>query len=115
MYGAAFEQPLVAEVDRHEHERTARLAQVAAHGHRQHARARLQQPARAAAAALDEILDRMTTRHHEPDVLHEHRGVERVSGKRAPQEERAAAAQERAEQRHVQVDACAMCGTACPL
>src|ERR1035438_4319601 len=56
--GSALDDPLVAEIHGYEYDRPQRIAQVAAQRHRQHARARRKQPPRAAAATLDEILER---------------------------------------------------------
>ena len=109
---AAFDQLLVADVDRLEHHRPARLAQEAAHGHRQHAGARLQQPAGAAAPALDEVLDRHAAREELRHVLGEHGRVQRVGAEAAPQEEGAAAAQDRAHHRQVEVHARRRCAAA---
>src|SRR5208283_4027213 len=53
--GSALDDAFIAEIYGHEHHGTPRLAQVAAHGHRQHSRARRQQSAGAAAAAFNEV------------------------------------------------------------
>ena len=55
--GVAFDDALVAEVHRQEHDGPRRIAQEAAHRHGEHAGLRLQQPPGAAAAAFDEVLD----------------------------------------------------------
>ena len=101
--GPALDDALVAEVHRHEHHSAFRVAQVAAHGHRQHAGARRQQAAGAAAAALDEVFERMAARHHEAEILGEHGGIERIPLEAAPQEERPALAQEMPDHRQIEV------------
>ena len=65
----------------------------------------LHQAPRAAAAAFDEVLDRVAARHDRAEVAREHGRVRRVAAEAATQEERAATAQQRADHRHVEVDA----------
>ena len=103
--GLAFQQPVVAEIGRHVGDRAARIAQEAAHRHAEHAGARAQQPAGAAAAALDEELDRVAAVHHHVHVLHEHDRVQPRAAEAAADEERAALAQQPADHRQVQVHA----------
>src|SRR5690606_23478301 len=54
----AFHQLFVADVDRLKHYRAARLAQEAAHGHREHSTARAEQAAGARTSTFDEIFER---------------------------------------------------------
>ena len=63
------------------------------------------QAAAAAAAALDEIFERMAAGHHETQVLGEHHGVQRISLEAAPQEKGAPLAQETPDHRHVEIHA----------
>ena len=103
--GAAFDHLFIADVDRHEGDRLARVAQEAAHRHRQHAGARLQHAAAAAAPAFHEILDGEALGGDAVQVFVEHRRVERVVAEAAAHEEGAATAQDGAHHRQVQVDA----------
>ena len=81
---SALDDPLVAEVHRHEYHRAPRIADEAAHRHRQHAGARRQQAAGAAATALHEVFERMPARHHESQIIHEDRGVQRIALEGSP-------------------------------
>ena len=101
----ALDQLLVADVDRLEHHRPARRAQEGLERHHDHAALGRQQPAGARAAAFDEIFERKTFRHQLRHVFAQHRGVQRIALDRAADEERAAAAKDRAQHRHVEVDA----------
>ena len=102
--GFAFDQAFVPEVHRQKHDRAARIAQVAAQRHRQHAGFRRKQSAGATASTFDEVLDGMTARHDQPQILHEHHGVERIALEAAPHEERATSTQQPTDDRHVQID-----------
>ena len=101
----AFDQLLVADVDRLEQHRPRGLAQERAHRHRDHAALRRQQAARARAPAFDEVLERVAARDQLRHVFGEHRRIQRVAAEAAAQEERAAAAQHRPDHRQVEVDA----------
>jgi hypothetical protein len=103
--GRGLDDALVPEVHGQKDDRPRGIAQVAAHGHGQHAGLRLQQAPGTAAAALDEVFDRMAARHDRREIAHEDHGVERVAAKRAADEERSAHPQEAPEHRHVEVDA----------
>ena len=103
--GAAFDHFFVADIDRHEGDRFARVAQEAAHRHRQHAGTRLQHAAAAAAAAFHEILNGEALGGDAVQVFVEHRRVQRVVAEAAAHEESAAPAQDGAHHRQVQVDA----------
>ena len=102
--GARLDDAFVAEVHRHEHDRPRRVAHVAAHRHREHADPRAEQAPGAAAAALDEVFDRMAAREDRAEVAREDRGVRGVAAEAAAEEKRAATAQERADDGHVEVD-----------
>ena len=102
---AAFHQLFIADVDRLEQHRLARLAQERAQRHRDHAALGLQQAPGARAAAFDEVLDRVTAGDQLRHVFAEHRRVQRVAADRTADEERTALAQQRADHRQVQVDA----------
>src|SRR5690606_12345101 len=103
--GAAFQYALVADVHRHEDDRQAVRAQVAAQGDGQHAGLRLQSAPGARAAAFDEILDREAAAEQGMQVFVEHRGVQRIALECAAHEEGATTAQQAAYHRHIQVDA----------
>ncbi len=101
----AFDHALVAEVHRQKRHRPLRMAQEAAHRHRDHPGLRLQQATGAAATTLDEVLDGMPAPHDGGEIVREDDGVERVALEAAPNEERAALAQESSDERQIQVDA----------
>ena len=103
--GPALHDAFIAEVNRHEFHRPFRIAQVAAQRHRQHTSARREQPSGSATPALDEVLERMTARHHEAEVLGEHHRIERIALEAAAQEEGATLAQKSPDQRHVEIRA----------
>src|SRR6185437_7661344 len=103
--GGAFENALVAEIHGQEDHRPGRIAEEAAHRHGEHPGLRLQQPARAAAAAFDEILDGVAARHDGGQVFHEDDGVEAVAAEFAADEEGAAHAQQPADDGEIEVDA----------
>ena len=103
--GAALDHFLVADINRYEGDRLARVAQEAAHRHRQHAGARLQHAPAAAAPALHEILNGEALGGDAVQVFVEHRRVQRVVAEAAAHEEGAATAQNGAHHRQVQVDA----------
>jgi hypothetical protein len=81
------------------------LADEAVHGHAEDAGLRRQHSSAAAASAFDEVLDREAARQHQVQVFVEHRGVERFALEAAAQEKGAATAQQRADQRQVEVGA----------
>ncbi len=99
----ALDQFFVADIDRLEHHRPPRRAQEGAHGHRDHAALGRHQPPGARTAALDEILQRESFADQLGDVFGKHGGVQRVAADAAAQEERAAPAQHRADDRQVEV------------
>ena len=101
----ALDQLLVADIDRLEHHRAPRRAQEGLERHHDHAALGRQQPARARTAAFDEVLQRKSFRYQLGHVFAQHRGVQRVALDRAADEEGAAAAQDRAQHRHVEVHA----------
>jgi hypothetical protein len=103
--GLLLEQSLVAEVHGDEHDRPARVLQETADRHLQHAGLRREQAPGAAAAALDEVLDRVAALHQHLQVGGEHLWIERIALERAAQEERAALPQEPPDHRQVQVHA----------
>ena len=103
--GAAFEHSLVADVHRHEEDRQARGAQIAAQGDGEHAGLGLQHASGTRATALDEVFHRKSTAEQGVQVLVEHRGIERVALERTAHEEGAATTQQAADHRHVEVDA----------
>ena len=72
-------------------------------GHLQQARARWQQPPGARTTALHEVLHRMAAAEDLVEVFGEHGGVYAVAAKAPPHEERPAATQQPADERHVQV------------
>ena len=98
-----FDQLFVADVDGHDGDGTPHAAPVAANGHAQHAGARMEQASGPGTSALDEVLHRVSAPEHLVEVLGEHRRVERVIGETAAHEEGAAAAEQRPDDRHVQV------------
>lgn len=102
--GAAFQHALVADVDRHEDDRPARVTEEAAQGDGEHAGAWVEHAPGARTAALDEVLGGEAAGEQGVQVLVEHRGVELVALEAAAHEEGPAAAQDRADHRHVQVD-----------
>ena len=97
---------LVAEVHGHEQQRPRMLAHEALDGHAEEAALRRERPAAAAAAALDEVRDREALGEHRVQVFAEHRGVQRLALEAPAQEEGAAAPQERAHERKIEVGAC---------
>ncbi len=102
--GRSLDDALVAEIHRHEHHRSHRVTQEAAHRHRQHAGLGLEQPAGTAAPPLDEILDGMTAGHDGREVLHEHDGVQGIAPEPAADEKGPAHAQKPADDRQVEID-----------
>ncbi len=102
---AAFHQLFIADVDRLEQHRLARLAQEGAQRHRDHAALGLQQAPGARAATFDEVLDRVTAGDQLRHVFAEHCRVQRVATDRAADEERTALAQQRADHRQIEIDA----------
>ena len=102
--GAAFQHPFVADIHRHEDDRQAVAAQEAAQGDGQHAGFRLQHASGARAPALDEILHREALAEQAVQVFVEHRGVQRVALEGAAHKEGAAATQQAADHRHIEVD-----------
>ena len=100
---ARFHQLFVAEIDRHEGERSRQAAPVRVESHLQHPGTRRQQPPGAGASAFDEVLHRVAAPEHLVDVLRKHRRVDAVAAKAPAHEERAAATQQAAHDRHVQV------------
>src|SRR5262249_2455773 len=84
--------------------RAGGIAQETPDSHGEHARFRLQQPARTTAASLDEIFDGVTARHDGGEVLHEDDGVQGVATKTAAYDKRPALAQEAADEREIEVD-----------
>src|SRR5262249_36511181 len=101
----ALDEALVAEVDGHEHHRAHGIGEEAAHGHQQHASLWLQQTPGAAAAALDEVLDRVPPAHDRGQVFHEDDRIQLVAGEATANEEGTALAQETADHRQIEVDA----------
>ena len=102
---AALEQLFVAEIHRHQQQRPRMLAHEALDGHAEQAALRRERAPAAAAAALDEVRDRKALGQHRVQVLAEHRGVQRLALEAPAQEERAAAPQQRAHDRKIQVGA----------
>ncbi len=100
--GIAFHDALVADIDRLEHDRPLRFAQEAAQRHRQQSAARRERAPGARAAAFDEVFDRYPAREQLAHVFAEHGRIQRIV-EAAAHEERAAAAQERAEDRQIEV------------
>ncbi len=94
----------VTEVDRHEDNRPLRVLHKRIDGHGEHAAFRLQQPPRAAAAALDEVFDRIAACEQLVQVSVEYRRVQAVAAEAPPQEKRAAAPQDAADDGQVQID-----------
>ena len=103
--GRPFHDALVADIDRHEDERPVVAADEARDGHAEDAGLGRQRASGAAAPALDEVLDRKAARQHQMQILVEDCGVERLPLETATQEEGTAAAQDGAEDRHVEVGA----------
>ena len=102
--GVALDDALVAEIDGQEHDRPLRVAQIAAHRHRQHAGLRLQETPRARAPTFDEIFDRMAATHDRTEIFHQHDGIQRIAGKTSANEERPALAQQATDDGHVEID-----------
>ena len=100
---ARFDELLVAEVDGHEGDGPRQAATVRVQGHLQQAGARWQQPPGARTTALHEVLHRMAAAEDLVEVFGEHGGVHAVAAKAPPHEERPAATQQPADERHVQV------------
>jgi hypothetical protein len=102
---ASLHHLLVADVHRQEDQRPHVLADEAAHRHAEDAGLGRQHPAAAAAPAFDEVLEREAARQHQVQVFVENRRVERLALEAAAQEEGAATAQQRTDQRQVEVGA----------
>src|SRR5690606_4180757 len=101
----AFYELLVAERNRHKHNRAPRCVEIGVDSHCQHAALCRQQPASAASPTFHEILDGVATGQYLVQVRVENRGVEPVPPEAPPQEKGSAPPQDRTDYRHVQVDA----------
>ena len=75
------------------------------HGHDQHAAPGRQQPAGAAAGALDEVLDGIAALQDLVEIGVEHGRIQSVALEAASQEERTATPQYPADDRQIEVDA----------
>ncbi|SVK50300.1 Uncharacterised protein [Acinetobacter baumannii] len=96
---------LVADVDRHQRDRTGAAAQHRLDGHRQGAGFRFQQTPGAGTAAFHEVFHRVTAGEQLAEVFAEHRRVKLVALEGAADEERAQATEDRAGRPEVEVDA----------
>ena len=102
--GADLHHMLVTDIDRYQRDRARAAAQHRLDGHRQGTGFRIEQTPGARAAALNEILYRITTAEQLAQVFTEHRRVELVAFKGTANKEGAKAAENRTGGPEVEVD-----------
>ena len=105
MVGVHLHHVLVAQIDRHQSDRSVQPAHHRLQGHRQHAGLGWQQATGTGAATLGEELHRVTLGKQQVEVFTKYRAVERVALEGAANEEGAAVAENRARRPEVEVDA----------
>ena len=96
---------LIADVNRHQGDRSGSAAQHRLDGHRQRTGLRIEQAAGTGAAAFDEILHGIAAAEQFAKVFAEHGGIELVALKGAANKESAEAAEDRPGRPEVEVDA----------
>ena len=96
---------LIADVNRHQGDRSGSAAQHRLDGHRQRTGLRIEQTAGTGAAAFDEILHGIAAAEQFAKVFAEHGGIELVALKGAANKESAEAADDRSGRPEVEVDA----------
>src|SRR5690606_36867042 len=101
----AFHHLFIADVHRYENDGFTVISQEAAHGHGEHARPWWQHAPGTGPATFDNVLHGVTPGEHDVHGFVERRGIQGTVPEPATHEEGPAPAQNRAHNRHVQVDA----------